>query len=182
MTLDRAIDTSAKISARLGGAAILCSAILVVLEVTSRNLSLGLRFHAFELTNYGFAAAVAFGFSYALVQRAHIRVDFLYQYIPIAAKAILDAVSLLLLTALAMGMSFYAWQVVAHSLRLGARPNSTLDIPLAIPQAIWATGLTWFALIALALAFRAAIAICTGGPAALHARVGINLDVGGDGR
>lgn len=182
MTLDRAIETAARISARLGGAAILLSAVLVTLEVISRNLSLGIRFHAFELTNYGFAAAVAFGFAFALTQRAHIRIDILYQQVSTPAKAVLDAVSLFLLTALATGMSVYAWRVVGHSMRLGARPNSTLDIPLAVPQAVWATGLTWFALVSLALAIRALVALHRGGPAAVHDRIGINLNVGGDSR
>ena len=60
------IEACARLSARIGGLTILCSAVLIGLEVLSRNLGLGLRFHAFELTNYGFAAATAFGFAHAL--------------------------------------------------------------------------------------------------------------------
>ncbi|MGI9486544.1 MAG: hypothetical protein ACR2RF_11820 [Geminicoccaceae bacterium] len=52
MTGDRIINAAARLSARLGGAAILASALLVGLEVASRNFGLGLRLHAFELTNY----------------------------------------------------------------------------------------------------------------------------------
>lgn len=182
MTLDGAVETAARISARLGGAIILLSAILVALEVASRNLGLGIRFHAFDLTNYGFATAVAFGFAFALTQRAHIRIDILYQKVPTSAKAILDAISLCMLTILAFGMSLYAWQVVSHSMRLGARPNSTLDVHIAIPQAVWACGLTWFALVSLALSIQSLTALRKGGSTALHDRIGITLDAGADGK
>ncbi|WP_419908206.1 TRAP transporter small permease subunit [Hoeflea sp.] len=178
MTWDSAIQASARISARLGGLTILVSAVLVTLEVISRNLGLGFRFHAFELTNFGFAAAVAFGFSYALAQRAHIRIDILYQQLPVSLRAFLDCLSLLTLFLLAAGMSYYAWGVVAQSAKLGARPNSTLDIPLAVPQAIWASGLTWFMLIALALLLRSVLILFANGPAATHQAFGVMVERG----
>ncbi len=176
MIWDDAINAAARISARLGGLTILLSAILVALEVLSRNLGLGLRFHAFELTNYGFAAAVAFGFSYALTLRAHIRIDVLYQWLPLSLKTFLDCLSLLTLFLLSAGMAYHSWRVVMLSAQLGARPNSTLDIPLAIPQAIWATGLTWFMLIALAMLLRSLLLLITSGTDATHRAIGIAAD------
>lgn len=178
MIWNRVIDSAARISALLGGVTILSSALLVSLEVLSRNAGLGLRLHAFEITNYGFAGAVAFGFAFAATRRAHIRVDVLYQFLPLSARAVLDAISMLLLTCLASGMAWHAWRVVAQSVKLGARPNSTLDIPLAVPQALWATGLSWFVLITMALSICAIIQLLRGQLAALHASAGVVVDEG----
>lgn len=176
MIWDNATEIAARIAARIGGLTILASAILVALEVFSRNLGLGIKFHAFELTNFGFAAAVAFGFSYALTLRAHIRIDVLYQRFPVSMRAFFDCLSLLTLFLLASGMTYYAWGVVAQSAKLGARPNSTLDIPLAIPQAVWATGLTWFMLIALVLFLRSIIVLFAKGPTAAHKAFGVSTE------
>ena len=176
MTGDRIINAAARLSARLGGAAILASALLVGLEVASRNLGLGLRLHAFELTNYAFASAIAFGFAYAATSRTHIRIDIAYQWLSLTTRAVLDLLSLLLLFLLASGMAWHAWRVVAQSLKLGARPNSTLDIPLAAPQALWALGLSWFALVTLALALHALTLLYRGRLDRVHARAGIGRD------
>jgi TRAP-type C4-dicarboxylate transport system permease small subunit len=176
LTGDRAIKAAARLSARFGGAAILVSALLVGLEVISRNLGLGLRVHAFELTNYAFASAVAFGLAYAATSRAHIRIDIAYQWLSLTARALLDLLSSLLLFLLAGGMAWHAWRVVAQSLKLGARPNSTLDIPLAAPQALWALGLSWFALVTLALALQTLALLYRGRLDLIHARAGTGQD------
>ena len=177
MTWSRAVDRAARFAARLGGAAILISAVLVSLEVVFRNLGIGLRLHSFELTNYIFAGAVAFSFAYAVTRRAHIRIDLLYQHTPVWTRALLDVLALGLLAALSAGMAYHAWKVVAHSARLGARPNSTLDLPLALPQGVWALGLTWFALVSLALALPAAGRLLRGRFAAVHNETGVISDV-----
>ena len=164
---------AARWSARLGGGMILLAVFLVAAEVVARNLGLGVRLHAFDLTNYAFAAAIAFGFSFALIERAHIRIDLVYQRLPLGLRAWLDAIALTGLAVMACGMAWQAWRVVAASLKLGARPNSTLDIPLAIPQAVWATGLTWFALVATVLSVIAAAGLVRGRLAEVHAASGV---------
>lgn len=176
MRWQHVIDTAAQYGARLGGAMILASAVLVSLEVVVRNLGINIRLHSFELTNYGFAVAVAFAFAYAVTQRAHIRIDVLYHLMPIGLRAILDLLALVLLAILSSGMAFYAWKVVAHSARLGARPNSTLDIPLSLPQGLWALGLTWFALVSSILTLRAVTQILRGRLATLHAEAGVRSE------
>ena len=157
--LDRWVERLSRWSARLGGLVVLACAFLVTLEVALRSLPggmpRGLQLHSFDLTNYGFAAAVAFGFAYALTTRAHIRIDLLYPLLPQWLRAVLDAAALLSLALMGAVMAWHGWSVVAQSLRLGAMPNSTLRLPLAIPQSVWATGLSWFALVAVVLAARA---------------------------
>ncbi len=176
VTGTRIAAVAARWSARLGGTVILLSALLVTADVAARNLGLGLRLHAFELTNYTFASAVAFGFAFALTERSHIRIDLLYRCLPVRARAVLDATALASLTGLGAGMAWHGWGVVAASLRLGARPNSTLDIPLAAPQALWAAGLTWFALIAALLTASAVAGLARGRVAEVHAVSGVLVE------
>lgn len=176
MTMTGLINAAARWSARLGGAMILASAFLVSAEVIARNLGLGVRLHAFELTIYAFAAAVALGLSYAVTQRAHIRIDVAYQFLPLPLRAILDLLALALLTVLGSGMTWYAWRVVAKSAQLGARPNSTLDIPLIIPQSLWALGLLWFAFVSLLLTLRALAQLLRGDMRGLHASASVNVE------
>ena len=177
MRFERFIHQFSKLIARLGGLIILLSAILVSMEVISRNLGLGIRFHAFDLTNYGFAAAIAFGFAFALTQKANIRIDFVYQILPIKVKAMLDIASIFLVSALAFGMAYFAWKVVTQSLQLGARPNSTLEMPLALPQTIWALGLSWFSFISLCVLISAIRTVMKkNGWALAHSHFGIQLE------
>ena len=174
--LNRAIAGLSRWSARLAGLVILASAGLVSLDVLIRNLPDGIRpnlhLHSFDLTNFGFAAAVAFGFAYALISRAHIRIDVVYALFPLWLRAVLDAAALIGLTVTAAVMAWHAWDVVAESYRLGAMPNSTLRLPMAIPQAIWASGITWFALVAAVLSTQALLLLASGRLAALHAMAG----------
>ncbi|MEM8742019.1 MAG: TRAP transporter small permease [Pseudomonadota bacterium] len=174
---ERLAALAARWSARLGGAVILFAAILVTAEVANRNLEpwlgLGIKLHAFELTNYAFASAVAFGFAYALTERSHIRIDLLYARLPVGLRAGLDAAALLALAVLGTGMAWQGWRVVLRSAELGARPNATLDLPLAIPQALWAVGLSWFAAVALLLAVLALVDLVTGQVNRLNTRAGI---------
>ncbi|GIX13063.1 MAG: hypothetical protein KatS3mg118_1022 [Paracoccaceae bacterium] len=169
---------AARWAARLGGAAILVAAVLVAAEVLSRNLGLGLRLHAFELTNYIFAAAVAFGLSWALVEGAHIRIDLLYRWLPMPLRAVLDVAALAALAVTAAGMAWQGWRVTGASLALGARPNATLDIPLALPQAVWAAGLSWFAAVAALMALAALARLIRGRWAEISRMAGIDATGG----
>lgn len=174
---ERAVRAASRWSARLGGLVVLACAVLVTAEVILRNLPGGLgsevRLHSFELTNFGFAAAVAFGFAYALAERAHIRIDLLYARLPLAARAGLDALSLLSLAAMASTMAWHGWGVAMRSAAMGAMPNSTLRLPLVIPQSVWAAGLTWFAGIAVLLAAQALLRLARGRFAEVHAAAGV---------
>jgi TRAP-type mannitol/chloroaromatic compound transport system permease small subunit len=183
--LDRALLSAGRWSARIGGLVIFACVLLVAGDVLLRNLPggapEGLRLHSFDLTNFGFAAATAFGFSYALVARAHIRIDILYTLFPLPVRAVLDLAAVASLAAMGSVMAWHAWGVVQASARLGATPNSTLDVPLAVPQALWAAGLTWFALTALLVTAQAVRRLATGQFRALHAAAGAGEAASEDG-
>lgn len=176
--LERAVGAAARWSARLGGFVIFLSALLVTAEVILRNIpgTAGIKLHSFDLTHWGFAAAVAFGFAHALASRAHIRIDVLYALTPLPVRAVLDFAALLSMAGMAGMMAWHGWKVVATSVRLGAIPNSTLDVPMAIPQGLWAAGLTWFAAVAALLALTGLARLLTGRLAELHAVAGAQTE------
>ncbi|MBI4182977.1 MAG: TRAP transporter small permease [Proteobacteria bacterium] len=133
---------------------LLLSAFLVTLDVIARALFNAAPFYSFELTEYGFALAVAFGYGYALLSKAHIRIDIVYQKFPPKTRTILDLATLAGLSAVAIFLSFYAFGVAAKSHQLGSVSNTTLSMPLVFPQSIWAIGLGWFAFVSVALLAR----------------------------
>lgn len=141
-------------SARAAGAIIAGSAVLVAAEVLLRNIFNVVVLNSFEFSTYAFAASVAFGFAYTLIERVHIRLDILYLRFPRTLRALVDAASILGMTVLAAAMAVHAWSVVATSVQLGAVSNSTLQVPLAVPQSLWAVGLSWFALVCLVMSLQ----------------------------
>ena len=64
--------------ARFGGVLLVVCAVLIAAEVVLRNITSAIKLHSFELSIYGFATALAFGFGHVLLARAHIRIDILY--------------------------------------------------------------------------------------------------------
>ncbi len=149
------LEAGARVSrwlAWLGGAMLLLSAALVSLDVIFRSLWKVSYFESFELSTYAFAIATALGLSYALVSKAHIRIEVLYVLLPLRARAWLDVVAYGGLAVVAGALLYYCGLTVWGNLQSGARSNSSLSLPLAIPQGLWLLGLAWFALLSLGYA------------------------------
>jgi TRAP-type C4-dicarboxylate transport system permease small subunit len=148
--------------ARLGGALILLCACLVSLDVVFRNLFKLAIFESYELTGYGIALATAFGLSWALVTKAHIRIEVLYNMLGTKPRACLDICALASLSVIAAVLVYYGALVLLDNWQLDARSNSTLHVPLAIPQGLWLLGLVWFAVCAAVLLVVAVNAVVRG--------------------
>ncbi|MGB4924969.1 MAG: TRAP transporter small permease [Giesbergeria sp.] len=148
--------------ARLGGALILVCAFLVSLDVVFRNVFKLAIFESYELTGYGIALATAFGLSWALVTKAHIRIEVLYNMLGIKPRAYLDICALAALSVVAAVLVYYGALVVVDNWELDARSNSTLHVPLAIPQGLWLLGLAWFAVCAVVFLLVAVSAVARG--------------------
>ena len=146
-------DAVATWAARVGGYAILASAVLVSADVILRkafDLSFG---GADELSGYAFAIGTTWAFSYALFRCAHIRIDVVYRALPRPVRAWLDVVGLLALGLFAALLAYHGGKVLQQTLLLGATANTPLRTPLWIPQTVWLLGLAWFVYtIALVLA------------------------------
>jgi TRAP-type mannitol/chloroaromatic compound transport system permease small subunit len=173
--LDRALKAADWLSLRAvwaGGVLLFLAAFTVSVDVLARKLftiSLG---GADELSGYAFAIGTAWAFSFALLRRANVRVDALYQHLPRELCAVLDIVALISLGVFVTFLAYYAYDVLATSWELSARSNSALKVPLWIPQALWVTGLAlYLATIALLLA-RSLAALFSGDWAMVHALLG----------
>ncbi|WP_420862002.1 TRAP transporter small permease subunit [Algirhabdus cladophorae] len=124
----------------LGGTLIVLSAFLVTLEVFLRklfNISLG---GADEISGYAFGVATAFALSFALFERAHIRVDALIGVLPRKLHPWLNLLGLALLIGFAAVVATMVWGMVADTLQHGSRSITPMRVPLAIPQIPWLFG------------------------------------------
>jgi len=146
----------------IGGGLVLLSAFLVTFEVFARklfNVSLG---GADELSGYAFGIATTCAFAYALFERAHIRVDALYDLFPKPLRVTLSFIGLSLLLGFAGVASWMAVSMVADTLQHGSRSITPMRVPLAIPQIPWLLGWLFFLLSGLLLLLTALYRAVTG--------------------
>lgn len=147
--------------ARLGGALIFLIALLVFGDILARNIFNRTLFHSFEFSIYLFAIAVSFGFASTLVEGAHIRIDVVYAQFGRRTRRALDFLALISVTLVATFFAERAWQLVATSASQGVTSNTALAVPLAIPQAAWALGFSFFAVVSALLTIRHAFLVLT---------------------
>ena len=170
----------------LGGALLIAAAFLVGVEVVIRkafSLTIG---GADELSGYALAISISWALAFALLERAHIRIDSLYAHLPVRLCAVLDIAGLALLTAFVALITWYGFGVFQTSYRLGAHSLSPLGTPLAVPQLIWVLGFVVFLLIAMLLLVRALMLLIAGDPPAVMRLIGsrtvseeIEAEIGG---
>jgi TRAP-type mannitol/chloroaromatic compound transport system permease small subunit len=97
-----------------------------------------------EVTGYMLAFGIAWGLCDALTTRAHIRVDVIVSKLPLALRVWAHGLALAFLAVLAFFFVWRAWAVVLDSWEFNAHDSSALTIPLVVPQALWALGITAF--------------------------------------
>jgi len=141
---DKALKGLDAVSLRLvwfGGALLIVAAGIVTVDVIVRkifNISMA---GSDELSGYAFGIATALSLSYALIHRGNMRVDALYQYLPMWLRAVLDIVGTTLLIAFLAYVSWRGFLLVADTWDNQSRSITPLRTPLIIPQAMWITGL-----------------------------------------
>jgi TRAP-type C4-dicarboxylate transport system permease small subunit len=150
---------------------VLC-ALFITADVLGRSL-LGVSSAAtVEVTGYMLAGGIAWGLAHALARRAHIRVDVWVNRLPLAARAPLHLLSLLLLGAFALFCAWAAWALVDESLLFDAHDNSALRVPLAVPQGVWLVGILAFCAMILVLLLESILALLLGQAAELDPLLG----------
>lgn len=144
--LTEKFDGLSRYLAIAGGWPVIGLAILIGIDVVLRKLfNLSVQ-GSDEIGGYVMAIACAFGFSYALAKRAHIRLNILLPKLPIFIQTIVNLIAYLILTALAYMMAWQMVAIVIDSIQLKAVAPTPLETPLVIPQSLCAAGLAWFAL------------------------------------
>jgi TRAP-type C4-dicarboxylate transport system permease small subunit len=145
--VDRLVAAVARVNraiARLLGLGLVAMGALILVEIGLRASGGGALGGSDEIAGYVMAAIATWGFAYALVERAHVRIDLVQRRLPAAARAWLDVFALSLLTAVAAVVTVYGWRVLATTLARGSTANTPLETPLWIPQSIWLAGWAWF--------------------------------------
>lgn len=128
----------------LGGSLIVLSAFLVTVEVFLRkvfNVSIG---GADEISGYAFGVATALALSYALFERAHIRVDALLGVFPKSLHGVINLFGMLMLIGFASVVVYNVWSLVGDTLNNGSRSITPMRVPLALPQIPWLLGWMFF--------------------------------------
>ncbi len=168
--------------ARLLGVALLAMGALILIEIALRRTVGSALGGSDEIAGYVMAAIAAWGFAYALGERAHVRIDLLHRRLPPSLGSWLDVIALALTAMVAALVSFYGWRVLATTLDRGSRANTPLETPLWIPQAIWVGGWLWFTAAATILLIAALAAALRGRWGEVGALAGTGEAVGGDER
>ncbi|MEP2920379.1 TRAP transporter small permease [Sulfitobacter sp.] len=104
-----------------------------------------------ELSGYVMAIATAWGVSYALTERAHVRIELIRNKLVPAGRAWMDLLSLAAMAVTAVIIGWRGWGVLASTLANNSRANTALATPLAWPQTLWFAGWLWFAISTLLL-------------------------------
>ncbi len=128
-------------AAWLSGGLLFLTAVLIAVEVVLRKvfaLSLG---GADEISNYVLAVTSSWTFGYALLRKAHIRIDALYLRLGRGARVALDLAALVLFALCAALIAGYAFQVLHTSILRRSVANTPLATPLWIPQGLWFAGI-----------------------------------------
>jgi len=144
----------ARLGVWCGGAMMIVAAFIIGTEVVLRKLFLITLGGADEMANYALAISTVWALSFALLQRAHIRVDVIYAHLPKPVSALLDILSLVSLLIFAGTLSWYGVGVWQTSWDFGATANTPLATPLWIPQGLWVMGLIGFSFTVLLLLSR----------------------------
>ncbi len=143
---------------QVGGWAMLAAAFLVTYDVITRkllNISIA---GADEISGYVFAISTACAYSYALLTRANIRIDFIYNKLSERIQRILDIMSMLLTTGFFAVICYFSFNLVSDAIEYESKSITPLQTPLAIPQTIWFAALCFAlftALVLLVLSFSA---------------------------
>ncbi len=115
-----------------------------------------------EVTGYMLAIGIAWGLAHTLAKRAHIRVDVLVNRLPVGLRAWLHALALALLGVFAGFCLWAAWSLVDESLLFDAHDNTSLRIPLVLPQGLWLVGIAAFCLMVAVLLLESLLSLLAG--------------------
>ena len=165
--------TGSRWLAWIGGLALLLSAGLISLDVIFRAIWKVNYFESFELSTYAFAIATAMGMAYALVSKAHIRIELVYIKLGPKWRAWLDVWAYLGFAVVSLVLFYWCAQTVLGNLDTGARSNTSLAVLLAIPQGLWLLGLGWLALVSSLFSILGLIKVLTGRHEEAHATLGM---------
>ncbi len=160
-------------AAWFGGAITLASVLLICFDVIVRKFFGFTTGGADELSGYAFAISTSWSLAFVVLHRGNVRVDALYQLLPVRISAMLDWLSLVALGVFMVFLTYYASFVVDTSWVQNSAANTPLATPLWIPQGLWFLGLAWMCLVLALMLVRASVAMVTGDITAIKDLCGV---------
>lgn len=170
--LDAATRLS-RIAIWIAGALTLASALYITADVIMRYFTSRPLGGADELSGYAFAISISWALSFATLQRANIRIDALYQYLPVRVSAVLDWIALVVMAVFVVYWTRYAAGVAGLSWDNQSTANTTFATPLWIPQYLWLAGLVWLCVVLALMLLRSTVALVTGDITTVKAICGV---------
>ncbi|HYG45581.1 MAG TPA: TRAP transporter small permease [Bordetella sp.] len=158
----RRAESFSRVAVWVGGALTLASVLLISFDVLARKFFGFNTGGADELSSYAFAISTSWALAFATLQRANVRVDVLYQYLPVRLSALLDWLSLVALGVFMVYLTYFAMEMAQTSWTRDSAANTPLATPLWIPQGLWMLGLVWMCITVALMLVRASLALATG--------------------
>ena len=158
----RRAESFSRLAVWAGGGLTVASVLLISFDVLARKFLGFTTGGADELSSYAFAISTSWALAFATLQRANVRVDVVYQYMPVRIAAVLDWISMVALSVFMVYLTYYAFEVVQTSWAQKSAANTPLATPLWIPQGLWALGLAWMCVTVALMLARASAALVTG--------------------
>lgn len=155
------------------GFLIIASVLLISSDILARKFWDFNTGGADELSSFAFAISTSWALAFATLQRANVRVDVLYQKLPIKVAAFLDWLSVVALGVFMVFLTWYAKDVVSTSWVQNSTANSTMATPLWIPQGLWFAGLLWMCIVMALMLARSSYLLVTGDIQALQTLCGV---------
>lgn len=167
-----------RIIALILGLSLLLTVAFILTDVLLRKSGWGSLGGSDEISGYVMAALASWGLACALIERAHVRIDFIRQKLARPGQAVMDIFAMIVTNAVVLLIAYHCWPVLQKTLERGSRANTPLETPLWIPQGIWFAGWLWFALTATALTLIGIAYLRAGRPDEFDAAVGLGSEIG----
>ena len=165
--------TLSRVAIWIAGTLTLLSALYVTADVLVRKFTGSSLGGSDELSGYAFAISISWALSFATLQRANIRIDVIYQHLPVRLAAILDWLALVVMGVFIVFLTMYASDVAGTSWVNQSTANTALGTPLWIPQYLWVAGLVWLCVVLALMLLRSSLALITGDLAGIQSLCGI---------
>lgn len=169
----RLAETLSRAAVWAGGALTLAAVFLIAYDILVRkffNITVG---GADEISSYVFAISTSWALAFVVLQRANVRVDVIYERLPVRVSAFLDWLSLVALGVFMVFLTWHAYSVAETSFVRSAAANTPLATPLWIPQGLWVAGMVWMCVVLALMLTRASVAMVTGDLATVKALCGV---------
>lgn len=125
----RAIDTVNRILALIAAWLFFIAGWLITYEVVSRYIFNEPTIWGAELAQLLLLWGTFLGMGYLLQKRQHIRITFLFPFMPVHIRRGCEIVSLLLIAALTLSVIYYGYDIALDSFVRGRSTGTMLNIP-----------------------------------------------------